>query len=129
MIFLPPGGRAAAYAELARVVRPGGYLQVGSRWVTGTSAGGGRHTGLDVEFDVHWLPPAEMQRCATDAGFETVFTGGVPAGSPDIPAQGYLLARRVAATASTETSAQAGTNQAGAASAGSSVVGIQSPVE
>ena len=77
---------------------------------------------------MYWLPPAEMQRCATDAGFETVFTGGVPAGSPDTPAQGYLLARRVTATASTATSAQAGTNQTGTTSAGFSAVEIQSPV-
>lgn len=128
MIFLPPGGRAAAYAELARVVRPGGYLLVGFKVGDGNVRRRGRNTGLDVEFDVYWLPSAEMEGRATDAGFETVFTGGVPAESPDTPAQGYLLARRVAATASTETSAQAGTNQTGTTGAGFSAAEIQSPV-
>lgn len=65
LIFLAPADRPAAYGELCRVVKPGGYL------VTAFKAG-----------------------AVTDAGFTTVFWGGVPADGPDSPAQGYLLAQK-----------------------------------
>jgi ubiquinone/menaquinone biosynthesis C-methylase UbiE len=52
-MYLAPSDRPATFAELARVVKPGGYL------VTAFKAGdsglrrGGRTTGLGVEFDVY----------------------------------------------------------------------------
>jgi SAM-dependent methyltransferase len=94
LMFLAPGDRPAAFSELARVVRPGGYL------VTAFKAGddqvrrGGRSTGLGVEFDVYWLSPGEMERQLTGAGFTTVFWGGRPAEGQEGSAQGYLVARR-----------------------------------
>ena len=79
LIFLAPADRPAAYGELCRVVKPGGYL------VTAFKAGaaGGVETLA-----------TRMERSVTDAGFTTVFWGGVPADGPDSPAQGYLLAQK-----------------------------------
>jgi len=94
LMFLAPQDRPAAFRELARVVRPGGYL------VTAFKAGddllrrGGRTTGLGVEFDVYWLSPGEMERQVTGAGFSTVFWGGRPPEGQEGSPQGYLLARR-----------------------------------
>jgi ubiquinone/menaquinone biosynthesis C-methylase UbiE len=94
LMYLAPADRPAAFSELARVVRPGGYL------VTAFKAGddqvrrGGRSTGLGVEFDVYWLSPGEMERQVTGAGFTTVFWGGRPAEGREGSPQGYLLARR-----------------------------------
>ena len=94
LMYLAPPGRPAGFRELARVVKPGGYL------VTAFKAGdshvrrAGRSTGLGVEFDVYWLSPQEMERRVTDAGFATVFSGGRPAQDQEGSPQGYLLARR-----------------------------------
>jgi ubiquinone/menaquinone biosynthesis C-methylase UbiE len=94
LMYLAPHDRPAGFRELARVVKPGGYL------VTAFKAGdshvrrAGRSTGLGVEFDVYWLSPQEMERRVTDAGFATVFTGGRPAQDQEGSPQGYLLARR-----------------------------------
>lgn len=94
LMYLAPSGRPATFAELARVARPGGYL------VTAFKAGdsglrrGGRTTGLGVEFDVCWLSPDEMERRVNDAGFATVFWGGIPPEKQGASAQGYLLARK-----------------------------------
>ena len=77
-----PGSRdrPTAFAELARVVKPGGYLVSAFKAGDGSLHRVGRSTGLDVEFDTYWLPPAEVERLATEAGFATVFWGGVPPG-------------------------------------------------
>jgi SAM-dependent methyltransferase len=94
LMYLPPSDRPAAFSELARVVKPGGYL------VTAFKAGdsqvrcGGRSANLGIEFDVYWLSADEMERRVIDAGFVTVFWGGRPAERQEGSAQGYLLARR-----------------------------------
>jgi ubiquinone/menaquinone biosynthesis C-methylase UbiE len=94
LMYLAPHDRPAGFRELARVVKPGGYL------VTAFKAGdshvrrAGRSTGLGVEFDVYWLSPQEMERRVTDAGFATVFWGGRPAQDQEGSPQGYLLVRR-----------------------------------
>jgi SAM-dependent methyltransferase len=78
LIFLAPADRPAAFAELARVVKPGGYLVSAFKAGDGSLHRAGRSTGLNVEFDTYWLPPAEVERLAIAAGFATVFWGGVP---------------------------------------------------
>jgi len=94
LMYLAPSDRPVAFGELARVVKPGGYL------VTAFKAGdsqvrcGGRSTGLGVEFDVYWLSPGEMEHRAADAGFAAVSWGGRPAEGQEGSPQGYLLARR-----------------------------------
>jgi hypothetical protein len=92
-MFLAPPDRPAAFAELARVLKPGGY------WVTAFKAGNnqltraGRSTDLGVEFDLYWLSPAEMQAQATAAGFTTVFWAGRPPQDDEASDHGYLLAQ------------------------------------
>jgi SAM-dependent methyltransferase len=94
LMYLAPEDRPAAFSELARVVRPGGYL------VTAFKAGddrvrrAGSTTGLGVEFDVYWLSPGEMERQVTEAGFTPVFWGGRAAEGQEGSPQGYLLARK-----------------------------------
>lgn len=92
LIFLPPEERAAAFAELARVVRPGGYLAAAYKVGDGSTHRGG--ISLGVAFDVYWLDPAQMQRFAEEAGFEVVFRAERPAEPDEYQPQGYLVARR-----------------------------------
>ena len=95
LMFLPPSDRPAAFAELFRVVKPGGYL------VTAFNAGdnqlrrAGRTTNLGVEFDIYWLSPDETDRRISDAGFFPVFWGGRPAGEQEGSPQAYLIARKL----------------------------------
>jgi len=94
LMYLAPSDRPAAFGELARVVKPGGYLVTGFKAGDSQVRRGGRSTGLGVEFDVYWLSAQEMERRVTDAGFATVFWGGRPAEGQEGSPQGYLLARR-----------------------------------
>ncbi len=94
LMYLAPSDRPAAFAELARVVKPGGYLVTAFKAGDGSLRRGGRATGLGVEFDVYWLSPDEMERRVNDAGFATVFWGGIPPEKEGTPTGGYLIARR-----------------------------------
>ncbi|MGC5310299.1 class I SAM-dependent methyltransferase [Micromonospora zamorensis] len=94
LIFLAPADRPAAYGELYRVVMPGGYLVTAFKAGPSQVRRAGGSTNLGVEFDLYWQTPQEMERSVTDAGFTTVFRGGVPADGPDSPAQGFLLAQK-----------------------------------
>lgn len=98
LLFLPPDSRAIAFSELARVVKPGGYLVTAFKAGDGRLRRGGRSVGLGVEFDAYWLSPEEMEHRVTEAGFETVFWAGRPAGDHESTPQGYLLARRTTST-------------------------------
>ncbi|MFI7543777.1 class I SAM-dependent methyltransferase [Actinoplanes sp. NPDC049599] len=94
LLFLPPSDRAIAFSELARVVKPGGYLVTAFKAGDGKLRRRGRSIGRGVEFDAYWLSPEEMERRVTEAGFETVFWGGRPAEEQETTPQGYLLARK-----------------------------------
>jgi len=94
LMYLAPSSRPAAFSELARVVKPGGYLATAFKAGDGQVRRGGRSAGLGVEFDVYWLSPDEMRCRATDAGFATVFWAGRPAEGKEGSPQGYLIARR-----------------------------------
>jgi SAM-dependent methyltransferase len=94
LMFLAPSDRPAAFGELARVVKPGGYLVTAFKAGDSRLRRAGRSTGLGVEFDIYWLAPDEMERRVTDVGFATVFWGGRPAEEQEGSPQGYLLARR-----------------------------------
>jgi SAM-dependent methyltransferase len=78
LMFLAPSGRPAAFGELVRVLRPGGYLVTTFKAGDSQLRRAGRSTGLGVEFDIYWLAPDEMERQVTDAGFTTVFWAAVP---------------------------------------------------
>jgi SAM-dependent methyltransferase len=94
LMYLAPSDRPAAFAELARVVKPGGYLMTAFKAGDGSLRRGGRMAGLGVEFDIYWLSPAEMERRVNDAGFATVFWGGIPPEKEGASTQGYLIARK-----------------------------------
>lgn len=93
LIFLAPLDRAPAFAELARVIRPGGYLVTAFKDGDGRHRRSGRSAGLGVEFDSYWLPAREMADLAVRGGFEVVFQGGRPPQGPESCPQGYLLLR------------------------------------
>src|SRR5579863_185867 len=96
LMFLPPSARAAAFGELARVVKPGGYLVTAFKAGDSQLRRAGRSTGLGVEFDIYWLAPDEMERQATGAGFATRFWAGRPPEGEEGCPQAYLLAQRLA---------------------------------
>lgn len=98
LMYLAPADRPLAFGELARVVKPGGYLATAFKAGDNQVRRGGRAAKLGVEFDVYWWSPDEMRRQATDAGFTTVFWAGRLSeaawdGQDGLP-QGYLIARR-----------------------------------
>ena len=94
LMYLAPSDRPAAFSELARVVKAGGYLVTAFKAGDNQLRRGGRSVGLGVEFDVYWLAPEEMQRQVIDAGFVTVFWGGRLAEGQEGSPQGYLIAQR-----------------------------------
>jgi SAM-dependent methyltransferase len=94
LMYLAPSDRPAAFSELARVVKPEGYLVTAFKAGDSQVRRGGRSIGLGVEFDVYWLSPDEMERRVTDAGFATVFWDGRPSEGQEGSPQGYLLAQR-----------------------------------
>jgi ubiquinone/menaquinone biosynthesis C-methylase UbiE len=96
LIFLAPAERPAAFAELYRVVQPSGYVVAAFKAGDGQRRRAGRSTGLDVEFDIYWLTPAEMEQRLVDAGFAVTFLARVPPEEPGASAQGYVLAQKPA---------------------------------
>jgi ubiquinone/menaquinone biosynthesis C-methylase UbiE len=95
LMYLPPGERPVAFAELARVVRPGGYVATGFKAGDDQRRRGGRSAGVGVEFDVWWHSPEEVQRRLSDAGFEPVFRGWRPPEEVyEASEQGFVVARR-----------------------------------
>jgi SAM-dependent methyltransferase len=94
LMYLAPADRPAAFSELARVVKPGGYLVTAFKAGDSRLRRGGRSTGLGVEFDVYWLSPEEMEGRLTEAGFGTVFWGGRRAEGQEGSPQGYLVVQR-----------------------------------
>lgn len=94
LMYLAPSDRPAAFSELARVVKPGGYLVTAFKAGDSRVRRGGRGSSVGVEFDVYWLSADEMESRVTDADFVTVFRGGRPAEGQEGSPQGYLLAQR-----------------------------------
>jgi len=93
LMYCAPAGRPRAFGELARVVRPGGYLATAFKAGDGEVRRGG--VTLGAGFDVYWLSPDQMQRYITDAGFSVTFWAGRPADPDENQPQGYLIAQRL----------------------------------
>jgi ubiquinone/menaquinone biosynthesis C-methylase UbiE len=93
LMYCAPADRPRAFGELARVVRPGGYLATAFKAGDGEVRRGG--VTLGTGFDVYWLSPDQMQRYITDAGFSITFWAGRPADPDENQPQGYLIAQRL----------------------------------
>jgi SAM-dependent methyltransferase len=103
IIHLEPADRAGAYRELARVIRPSGWLLVAFH-VTGPPGGAAMgelmHTeeflGEPVSLDLYFLDPAEVAGGLRQAGFEVMArTDRRPWPGAEYESQRcYLLCRR-----------------------------------
>ncbi|MFI7552777.1 class I SAM-dependent methyltransferase [Micromonospora sediminimaris] len=96
LIYLPPEARAHAFAELARVVRPGGYLVAAFKHGDGTAhrnGPGSRIASFGIDFDRYWLSAREMADRFAAAGLALVFQGSTPSEKGE-PPYGYLLVRK-----------------------------------
>ncbi|MFE0591047.1 class I SAM-dependent methyltransferase [Micromonospora echinospora] len=96
LIYLAPDARVPAFAELARVVQPGGYLVTAFKHGDGTvrrNPPGGVVESLGIDFDRYWLSAREMTERFAAAGFAPVFQGSTPPEGSE-PAYGYMLVRR-----------------------------------
>jgi SAM-dependent methyltransferase len=101
IIHLGEGQRPGAYAELARVIAPGGWLLM-SFHVSDAERPMGAVNHLDrwwdsaVDLDFHFLDPAEVTAGLTAAGFAVmVRTDREPWPGAEYPSRrSYLLARR-----------------------------------
>ncbi|MDG6108720.1 class I SAM-dependent methyltransferase [Dactylosporangium aurantiacum] len=96
LIYLAPDARVTAFAELARVVRPGGYLVAAFKHGDGTlhrNAPGSRVERFGVDFDRYWLSAREMEDRFAAAGFGLIFQGSTPPEGAE-PPYGYMLVRR-----------------------------------
>jgi ubiquinone/menaquinone biosynthesis C-methylase UbiE len=100
VIHVEPADRPAAWRELARVLRPGGYLMVAFHIEAPDQPVGSVERvrdwfGYDVDLRFHYLDPAEVTVELRDAGFDLVArTDREP--DPDVEyasRRSYLLAR------------------------------------
>ena len=94
LMYLTPADRPGAFAELARVVRPGGHLVTAWKLGDDQVRRGGRTTGLGIEFDVWWHSTPEVEDRLERAGFETLFWAGRPPADGEDSPSGYLVGRR-----------------------------------
>jgi len=101
IIHVPPPDRPVAWAELARAVRPGGWLLVAFHVEeAGAPPGSTVHLaewwGYRIDLDFHFLDPAELSAELARAGF-TVMVRTDRQPWPDVEHQSrrsYLLSRR-----------------------------------
>lgn len=101
ILHLRPEHRPAAYAEMARVIRPGGWLLVAFHVrLSGHEAGGIMHVdewwGERVDLDFYYLDPAGVADGLAAAGFTLMArTDREPWPGVELPSQrAYLLCRR-----------------------------------
>ncbi|BFU43297.1 class I SAM-dependent methyltransferase [Krasilnikovia sp. MM14-A1004] len=96
LIYLAPGSRASAFAELARVLKPDGYLVAAFKHGDGTlrrNGPGSRVGRLGLDFDRYWLSAAEMEERFAATGLGPVFQGSTPPEGTE-PPYGYMLVRK-----------------------------------
>ncbi|XVV12288.1 class I SAM-dependent DNA methyltransferase [Actinoplanes sp. CA-131856] len=97
LIYLAPDARVPAFAELARVVKPGGYLVAAFKHGDGVrhrNAPGSRVESFGIDFDRYWLSAREMEDRFAAAGFALIFEGRTPQPGGSEPPYGYMLVRR-----------------------------------
>jgi SAM-dependent methyltransferase len=93
LVHTPREDLSAVFAELYRVLRPGGYLLHAFKVGTGT-----RHLtnayGHDLELDVYLFEPADVTSLLGDAGFVEVATLTHAQLPVEKEPQGYVLVRK-----------------------------------
>jgi SAM-dependent methyltransferase len=101
ILHLLPEHRPAAYAEMARTIRTGGWLLVAFHVsLTGHEPGGIMHVdewwGEQVDLDFYYLDPADVAGGLTAAGFTVMArTDREPWPGVELPSRrSYLLCRR-----------------------------------
>ncbi|WP_305783103.1 class I SAM-dependent methyltransferase [Symbioplanes lichenis] len=94
LIFLAPEDRPRAFAELARVVKPGGHVVIAAQDGDGSRQRRGKATGLGIEFDAYWMSADELAERLTTAGFVPVFRGSRPPLDIERVPGNYVLAER-----------------------------------
>ncbi|WP_265444846.1 class I SAM-dependent methyltransferase [Flexivirga meconopsidis] len=94
LMYLDPQQRRRAFAELARVIRPGGYFAMAYKQGNDQHRRASRARAFGVDFDIYWLSAQEVECRVTEAGFGTLFWAGRPAGTDELQPQGYLVAQR-----------------------------------
>jgi len=103
LIHLDRDDRPRAYAELARAIRPGGWLLASfhtAHLENGTGPGESVHLGQwwgrEVDLEFHYLDPAEVSAGLAAVGFELMArTDRAPIPGTEAPTRRcYLLARR-----------------------------------
>ncbi|MEU8815875.1 class I SAM-dependent methyltransferase [Actinoplanes sp. NPDC048796] len=97
LIYLAPEARVPAFAELARVAKPGGYLVAAFKHGDGArhrNAPDSRVASFGIDFDRYWLSAQEMTDRFAAAGFTLIFEGCNPQPGGSEPPYGYMLVRR-----------------------------------
>ncbi|MFG1989563.1 class I SAM-dependent DNA methyltransferase [Actinoplanes sp. NPDC048988] len=97
LIYLAPESRVPAFAELARVAKPGGYLVAAFKHGDGArhrNAPDSRVASFGIDFDRYWLSAQEMTDRFAAAGFTLIFEGRNPQPGGSEPPYGYMLVRR-----------------------------------
>jgi SAM-dependent methyltransferase len=94
LMYLRPEARDQAFGELARLLKPGGYVATAYKSGDDARRRGGGSLGLGIGFSIYWLSRGEIESRFTGAGFTIVFWGGRPADPDEPQPQGYLIAER-----------------------------------
>ncbi len=90
LMYLPLDDRRLAFAEIARVLAPGGHLAMAYKQGDDLPRRAGRSLG--VEFDIWWHSEAEVEQRVDQVGMRVVFRGGRPPDPGELQPQGYLIA-------------------------------------
>jgi len=94
LMYLGPDQRTRAFAELGRVVRPGGYFVSAFKIGDNQPRRSGQTLVQGVAYDVYWHSADEVQDRVVQAGFQVALVAQRPADPDEAQPQGYLLARR-----------------------------------